>query len=113
MRQAWLFAGYGDKRRELKHLYKNLTKQRFWRAILRILGLVIIPVWLEALTVPVLIATIVALTGGIVMPVLWFSPLYINWVALSNLSHGLRFSWDAVAKEVESAVPQLQGLVDE
>ncbi|KAF1952702.1 hypothetical protein CC80DRAFT_596489 [Byssothecium circinans] len=111
IRQAWLFADYGDKRRELKDLYKNLAKQRFSGAKRRILGLGAIPVWLETLTRNALMAFIATLAGPVVTPVIW--SLTINWTALSNLLHGLLFNWNEAAKEVESAVPQLHGLVDE
>lgn len=112
IRQAWLLADYGDKRRELKDLYKDLIKQRFWGAIQTIFGSDIISVWLHAYSHAAILAIVAALgtgVGGVFWPLAWS----INWKALANLIHGLRFEWDEAAKEVESAIPQLHGLVDE
>jgi hypothetical protein len=113
IRQAWLLTDYDEKRRELKYLYRKLTKERFSGAISRIFGLNVLPVWLEVFTHHALMLMIVALVGGTVMPVLWPIAYKINWTALLNLFHGLYFDWAEVAKEVESAVPQLHGLDDE
>ncbi|ORY18196.1 hypothetical protein BCR34DRAFT_596427 [Clohesyomyces aquaticus] len=112
IRQAWLLADNGDKRRELKDIYNNLTKQRFWGAIQTIFGTSVLPAWLEALTRSTRLRLIATLASVAVMPTLWPIALSINWIALFNLSHGLRLNWDEAAKEVESAVPQLHGLVN-
>ena len=69
--------------------------------------------WLKALTDSALRLIITTLAGGIVMLVLWPFALTITWAALLNLVYGLCFNWDKTTKEVESALPQLHGLVDE
>lgn len=112
IRQAWLLADYGDKRRELKDLYNIVIRQRFWGAIQTIFGLVTIPVWLRAYTHAAILGILATLgTGGV--GIFWPPAWSIDWEALSNLIHGLRFEWDEAAKEVESAIPQLHGLADE